>query len=65
LKKVIGKVEGENVVVGARIGVNVRENPTTVYSAYIASVGQRPTDIRKATFRGFMPAGWSIAKSGS
>ena len=63
LKKVIGKVGNENTVVGARLGVNVRENPTTLYSAYIASVGGRPTDIQKSTFRGFMPAGWSIRKS--
>jgi hypothetical protein len=34
-------------------------------SDYIASVGGRPTDVQKSTFRGFMPAGWSVPKPGS
>jgi hypothetical protein len=62
LKKVIGMVAGQNTVVGANLGVNMRENPTTLYSAYVCASGGRPGNHDKATFRGFMPAGWNIPR---
>ncbi len=62
LDKISGLVGGEKVLVGPRIGVNVRENPTTLYSAYIASKGEAPKNVDKGTFRGFMPPGWNVAK---
>jgi hypothetical protein len=62
LKKVVGRLGNENVSVGPKIGVNVRENPTTLYSAYMASYGRAPSNVDKGTFRGFMPPTWSIPK---
>ena len=64
LRTVSGKLNGEKVFVAARLGLNVKENPNTFYSAYVSS-RTRPTDIEKKEFRGFMPAGWNIPKAGS
>ncbi|MGA7318522.1 MAG: putative adhesin [Silvibacterium sp.] len=55
----------ERVFVGAKLGVNVRENPTTFFSAYVTKGMAAPTNINKEEFRGFMPAGWNAPKPGS
>jgi len=67
-KKVI---RGANDLIGARIGVNVRENPTTYYSAFIANTDNPPNVpgvpgparinyVDRGTWRGFMPPSWNI-----
>jgi hypothetical protein len=61
LKKVI--VHGaRSTFAGALIGVNLRENPTTLYSAYIVGGSGRPEAVDKGTFRGFMPPSWNIPR---
>ncbi len=58
-------LQGGNKLVGVQLGVNVRENPTTYYSAYIANrenTGAQINYVNKSSFRGFMPAGWNVPK---
>jgi hypothetical protein len=43
--------------------VNVRENPTTIYSVYISSGSNKPEAVDRATFRGFMPPSWNLTKT--
>ena len=63
--KVTKKEGNVKVFVGAKLGVNVRENPSTFFSAYVSKGMNPPTNIPKDEFRGFMPAGWNNEKQGS
>jgi hypothetical protein len=65
LEEVKGRVDGQLMYAGARIGVNVRDSPATFYSAKFPSASSRsaPTDQEKKEFRGFMPAGWSLPRA--
>lgn len=65
LNKVEMRDGGKRVFVGARLGLNVKENPNTFYSAYVSQGMDRPKEIEKKKFYGFMPAGWSAPKGGS
>ena len=65
LNKVFIKQDPIKIFVGPKLGVNVRENPTTFFSAYVSKGMAPPTAINKDEFRGFMPAGWNARKPGS